>query len=160
MGNAKKGITFTWSDPGAKSVHLQKAMPSFSFEFYPPKTDKATAFLFSTLEELSALDPPFVSIAYRADGSSRERTLEVVRRLQREIGVESMAHLTCRGHSREDVERILQDLEHAGIRSTIQRSACRFRHPEGATGARRISLPCRRVLHEILRHPPAADSSG
>src|SRR5436190_1386709 len=82
---------------------LDPAHPCFSFEFFPPKTDEGTANLLRTLEELAPLEPGFVSVTYGAGGSTRDRTLELVERIKSTTGIEAMAHLTCVGHTREEL---------------------------------------------------------
>jgi methylenetetrahydrofolate reductase (NADPH) len=76
---------------------LAHKRPVFSFEFFPPKTEKGEQVLWRSLEQLAPLAPDFVSVTYGAGGSTRARTLELVGRIKRELGVEPMAHLTCVG---------------------------------------------------------------
>jgi methylenetetrahydrofolate reductase (NADPH) len=97
--------------PGAK--------PVFSFEFFPPKTDEGRAALIATIRELAALAPAFVSVTYGAGGSTRDRTLELVTYIKRELGIEAMAHLTCVGSSRAELSAILDRLDSAGIENVI-----------------------------------------
>ena len=89
-----------------------RGRPVFSFEFFPPKTDAGAAALMAAVADLEeALEPDFVSVTNGAGGSTRERTLEVVTRIQREVGLTAMAHLTCAGASEpeicEEVGRLL-----------------------------------------------------
>ncbi|MCB1308862.1 MAG: methylenetetrahydrofolate reductase [NAD(P)H] [Leptospiraceae bacterium] len=93
--------------------------PVFSFEFFPPKNEKGEAQLYATLEELRAHHPDFVSVTYGAGGSTRDRTLEWVRAIQDRFGMLAMAHYTCIGSSRVDVEKMLSDLYSAGIRNIM-----------------------------------------
>ncbi|MEQ8766265.1 MAG: methylenetetrahydrofolate reductase [NAD(P)H] [Planctomycetota bacterium] len=93
--------------------------PVFSFEFFPPKSDQGVETLFETIRELHALSPSFVSVTYGAGGSTRERTIELVGRIKREIGLEAMAHLTCVGHSRDEIGEILDRLAAAGIENVL-----------------------------------------
>ena len=74
-----------------------------SFEFFPPKTDEGVHALFEVLLELVDLEPGFVSVTYGAGGSTRQRTLDLVSRIKRETGIEAMSHLTCVGHSRDEL---------------------------------------------------------
>ena len=73
-----------------------------SFEFFPPNDDAGFASLFETIEALKALDPSYVSVTYGAGGSTRRKTVELVKRIKHEIGIESMAHLTCVGANRDE----------------------------------------------------------
>jgi methylenetetrahydrofolate reductase (NADPH) len=93
--------------------------PSFSFEFFPPKDDAALDALFQTISELAALDPAFVSITYGAGGRTRDRTIEVVTRIKRVTGIEAMAHLTCVGHSREELATLLDRFRDAGVENVL-----------------------------------------
>jgi len=80
--------------------------PIFSFEFFPPRTDEAAEELFEAVQELKdRYRPDFISVTYGAGGSTRERGLNVVRRIQNEIGLTTLAHLTCVGHTSEEHER-------------------------------------------------------
>src|SRR5256885_5743266 len=89
--------------------------PLFSFEFFPPKTPEGLQNLYRTIEELRVLNPAFVSVTYGAGGGTRALTLEVVRRVKHDIGIESAAHLTCVGHSRAQIHALLQRIVDAGI---------------------------------------------
>jgi methylenetetrahydrofolate reductase (NADPH) len=80
---------------------------SFSFEFFPPKTDRASDELFGTIAQLQALQPSFVSVTYGAGGSTRGRTHDLVVRIQRETRLTAVSHLTCVCHQREEIEAIL-----------------------------------------------------
>ena len=71
--------------------------PVFSFEFFPPKTETGEQNLYAALSELRTLEPAFVSVTYGAGGSSREKTIEIVKRIKEEFGLEAMAHFTCVG---------------------------------------------------------------
>ena len=109
---------------------LRKDEPSFSFEFFPPKTDEATAALFENVAKLKQLEPDFVSVTYGAAGSTRDGTVEVSSRIQNELGIETMAHLSCVGETREGLEAILDRLGEAGIENVL---ALRGDPPRGAT---------------------------
>jgi methylenetetrahydrofolate reductase (NADPH) len=86
---------------------LLAAGPTFSFEFFPPKTDEAQVTLERTLTELEPLRPSFVSVTYGAGGSTRERTHEIVVKLLRSTTMTPMAHLTCAAHTRAELADIL-----------------------------------------------------
>ena len=88
---------------------------TFSFEFFPPKSDEAHAQLVRTLRELQPLDPSFVSVTYGAGGSTRERTHDLVVGLHRTTAMNPMAHLTCVGHTRLELADILVRYGKAGI---------------------------------------------
>ena len=90
-----------------------------SFEFFPPKTDEAAVALERTIAELAPLEPSFVSVTYGAGGSTRERTRDVVINIEREIGITAMAHLTCVGHSREQLTQLLGEYADAGVANIL-----------------------------------------
>ncbi|MCS7057718.1 MAG: methylenetetrahydrofolate reductase [NAD(P)H] [Meiothermus sp.] len=111
------------------SALFRQNRPLFSFEFFPPKTPQGEASLFRTLHELKPLRPAFVSITYGAGGSERRKTTEWAARIQREVGLTAMAHLTCVGHTREELRSILQGYAEAGIQNVM---ALRGDPPRGA----------------------------
>ncbi len=98
---------------------LGRGQPTISFEFFPPKTDQGFATLFKTIEHLRPLKPSYVSVTYGAGGSSRQQTVDLVERIQSQIGIRSMAHLTCLGHTADEIGGILDDLWNAGIRNVL-----------------------------------------
>lgn len=91
----------------AKIGDLLRAGRTFSFEFFPPKTDDAQLTLGRTIAELEPLQPAFVSVTYGAGGSTRARTRDVVTWVRRETEINPMAHLTCQGHTRAEIVDIL-----------------------------------------------------
>ena len=92
---------------------------TFSFEFSPPRTPDAVIRLFETAERLRGLAPTFVSVTYGAGGSTRRNTIDVVTRLQHELGITAAAHLTCVGHSRAELREILGELAARGIENLM-----------------------------------------
>jgi len=94
---------------------LGQGQPTVSFEFFPPKTDAGFAALFRTIDELRPIRPSYVSVTYGAGGSTRAKTVELVERIQRDLGIRSMAHLTCVGHTQTEIGDVLDDLWAAGI---------------------------------------------
>jgi len=106
-----------------------RGRPVFSFEFFPPKTDKGAENLMRTVSELrEAMDPHFVSVTYGAGGSTRDRTLELVTRIQNDLGITSMAHMTCVGATKEEIHEVVQRLVSSGIENIL---ALRGDAPEG-----------------------------
>ncbi|MFQ5492139.1 MAG: methylenetetrahydrofolate reductase [NAD(P)H] [Phycisphaerae bacterium] len=90
---------------------LETATPSLSFEFFPPKDDIGFWDLYHTIESLKPLDPTFVSVTYGAAGSTRSKTLDLVGRIKNQLGVESMAHLTCVGSTAQALGDILDQVK-------------------------------------------------
>ena len=96
-----------------------KGTPVVSFEFFPPKTDAGFEALFRTIAELKQLEPSFVSVTWGAGGSTRRKTVELVARIENEIGITAMAHLSCVGSTRADLQATLDQLEAAGIENVL-----------------------------------------
>ncbi len=92
--------------------------PSFSFEFFPPKTLQGAASLLDTVKKLNEFHPSFVSITYGAGGSSRELTRNLVTDIQSQ-GINTVPHLTCVGHSEAELEQILEGYVRAGSRAVL-----------------------------------------
>ncbi len=97
----------------------QRIKPAISIEFFPPKTEAGEQALASRIEEFRAFHPAFCSITYGAGGSTRERTLLWAHRLKHDYGLETMCHLTCVGHSRDELRRILEQLRDDGIENIM-----------------------------------------
>lgn len=93
--------------------------PFFSFEFFPPRDDAGTERLFETIEMLRPLHPAFVSVTYGAGGSSRTRTIELAKRVARELDLTVLAHVTCVGSSRAELRTVFDDLARAGIENIL-----------------------------------------
>jgi methylenetetrahydrofolate reductase (NADPH) len=93
--------------------------PVFSFEFFPPKTEAGEANLYAALAELRTLEPSFVSVTYGAGGSTREKTLEIVKRIREEYGLEAMAHFTCVGATVAELRMTLDEMRGAGIDNVL-----------------------------------------
>ena len=79
----------------------------FSFEFFPPKTEKGVVNLRKTRDELARLEPRFFSVTFGAGGSTRERTFDTVREIQRESGIQASPHLSCIGSTKDNIRDIL-----------------------------------------------------
>jgi methylenetetrahydrofolate reductase (NADPH) len=102
-----------------------------SFEFFPPGNPEMEATLWKSVERLAPLGPRFVSVTYGADGSTRERTHNVVTRIQRETALIGAPHLTCVGSSRAEVLDIARQYWDQGVRNLV---ALRGDPPQGQTG--------------------------
>jgi methylenetetrahydrofolate reductase (NADPH) len=107
---------------------LAARSPCFSFEFFPPKDDAGGEQLLATIAELRPFQPGFVSVTYGAGGSSRRLTVELVKRIKSETGIETVAHLTCVGSSRGEIAAVLDDLVAGGIENVL---ALRGDPPQG-----------------------------
>ncbi|MDO5682635.1 MAG: methylenetetrahydrofolate reductase [NAD(P)H] [Propionibacteriaceae bacterium] len=117
--------------------------PLFSFEFFPPATEEAETVLWRTIRELEALSPDFISVTYGANGSTRDRTINVTRRISQETTLRTMGHLTCVSQSRQDVRRVVGAYADAGVRHILAvrgdppggPTAPWVQHPEGLRNA-------------------------
>ncbi len=103
---------------------------SFSFEFFPPKDDKSAQALLRAAERLQGLNPAYVSVTWGAGGSTRRKTLDVVQMIKSRFGLESMAHLTCVGASKTEIDAVLADIDARGIENVL---ALRGDPPQGDT---------------------------
>lgn len=92
---------------------------TFSFEFFPPKSEEESALLGRTLQDLEPLEPSFVSVTYRGGPSSRWPTHDLVVFIRENTLITPMAHLVCVGHRREELIEILGDLKEAGIENVL-----------------------------------------
>lgn len=104
---------------------------TFSFEFFPPKSEKAWDQLFHTIADLMPLQPSWVSVTYGAGGSTRENTHNLVVRINQETELTVVSHLTCVCSSRDDILKILERYHEHGIENIL---ALRGDPPAGQTG--------------------------
>lgn len=107
---------------------LQRGDHSFSFEFFPPKDEAGERQLWQAIRELEPLRPTFVSVTYGAGGSTRERTVGITARIAQDTTLTPMGHLTCVGHTEEELRRIIGTYIASGVRNIM---ALRGDPPEG-----------------------------
>lgn len=93
--------------------------PTLSVEFFPPKTDEGLATLRRTVDELEPLDLSYVSVTYGAGGSNRDRTRDLVIEINRDQPYPAMAHLTCMGHTRQELDDLLADYDANGVHNIL-----------------------------------------
>jgi len=111
--------------------------PVVSLEFFPPKTEEGERRFFEqTVPALNALKPDFCSVTYGAGGSTRDKTLAIVERIQREHALPTLTHLTCVGSTREEIRAVLHQARVAGVRNILALRGdpppgTEFRKPEG-----------------------------
>ncbi len=126
--------------------------PSFSFEFFPPRTDEGERNLGRALAELSRLKPTFVSVTYGAGGSvpEKRKTVDIVAHLKRDFGMEAMAHFTCVGATTGELRGMLDTMRDAGIENVL---ALRGDPPKGQSEwtATEGGLEYSRELIEMIR---------
>jgi 5,10-methylenetetrahydrofolate reductase len=94
---------------------LERGDRSFSFEFFPPKDEAGEEQLWQAITELEPYGPTFVSVTYGAGGTTRDRTVAITERIARETSLLPVAHLTCVGHTVEEISCILDELRDAGV---------------------------------------------
>ena len=109
---------------------FRSGTPVVSFEFFPPKTEEGVETLYKTSGELRSCRPSFVSVTYGAGGSTRDRTIELVTRIQRDLGLTTMAHLTCVGSTKAEIREVLKRLVGGGVQNVL---ALRGDPPKGET---------------------------
>jgi methylenetetrahydrofolate reductase (NADPH) len=127
--------------------------PSFSFEFFPPRTDEGERNLGSALAELSRMDPTFVSVTYGAAGSTtqKRKTVDIVSSIKATHGLEAMAHFTCVGATVGELREMLDAMRDSGIQNVL---ALRGDPPAGETEwkATEGGLEYSRELIELIRN--------
>ena len=123
---------------------LHSGRPRFSFEFFPPKSDSGAKSLFETIAHLRPIRPLYVSVTYGAAGSSRDYTVELAGRIRSELGLETLAHLTCIDQSRSEIAQTMDALTGSGVRNVL---ALRGDPPNGS----------RAVIPDEERLPYAVD---
>ena len=109
----------------------KKYKPSFSFEFYPPKTPEAVGKLHTTQAELAKLNPDFFSVTFGAGGSTRDRTFETVMDIYKKTGIEAAPHISCIGNLNDEIKAILDTYKNNGIKRIV---ALRGDLPSGSVG--------------------------
>ncbi|MBU0480107.1 MAG: methylenetetrahydrofolate reductase [NAD(P)H] [Proteobacteria bacterium] len=110
---------------------LEKEKTSFSFEFFPPKTEESWNALFFHIKDLMPLKPSYVSVTYGAGGSTRDNTHDLVVRINKETDLTAVSHLTCVGSTRNEMKSILENYSASGISNIL---ALRGDPPKGQTG--------------------------
>jgi methylenetetrahydrofolate reductase (NADPH) len=153
---------------------LSQRRPVFSFEFFPPKTPEGVVALFETVEALKPLAPDYVSVTYGAGGATRDGTTEIATRILRDHGIETMAHLSCVGETREGLAELLERFADAGIENVLAlrgdppRGQEEFVQPEGGLASAADLTGFIRERHDFAIggacfpevHPEAKDLDG
>ena len=98
---------------------INKGRPTFSFEFFPPKSERASESLFETIKDLESLAPSYVSITYGAGGTTRERTHDLVEKILEKTTLIPIPHLTCVQHTEEEISNILKRYSDKGISNIL-----------------------------------------
>ena len=124
---------------------------TYSFEFFPPRTDEAERQLEKALQELQPLHPSFVSVTYGAGGSTRERTRDIVLRINHDMAMTAMAHLTCAGHTSEELTDIVAGYGSHGVENILALAGDPPAVPEGAVPAPEGDFRYALELVELIR---------
>lgn len=106
------------SDRGIREL-IESGERSFSFEFFPPRDEAGEEQLWQAITELEPYRPTFVSVTYGAGGTTRDRTVAITEKIARETDLVPVAHLTCVGHTREEIVSVLRAFDRAGVRHVM-----------------------------------------
>jgi len=123
--------------PSRVSDLLSEGRPTFSFELFPPKTEQGLEALWRTVAELERLGPDFVSVTYGAGGTTRDRTLEITRRLALTTDLLPVGHLTCVGAGTGELEEVVDQFAEAGVSNILALRG----DPPGGPGAPWVPHP-------------------
>lgn len=103
-----------------KLIELFKTKkPVTSFEIFPPKLDIPIESIYSKLDDFKNLEPDFISVTYGAGGSAKDRTIEIASKIKNDYHIECMAHFTCVGHSKEEIDSLLDSLKAEGLDNVL-----------------------------------------
>jgi methylenetetrahydrofolate reductase (NADPH) len=145
-------------------MHIQDIFKArtttFSFEFFPPKTDQASDELFTTIAHLQALQPSFVSVTYGAGGSTRERTHDLVVRIQRETMLTAVSHLTCVCHNLDEISAILDRYAGSAIENILALGGDPPKNIANFNRSRDAFQYAEQLVRFIREHRGSSDSRG
>jgi len=142
---------------------FQRDRTTLSFEFFPPRTVEAWDDLFHRISEFQSLGPSFVSVTYGAGGSTRERTHDLVLRLKNDVALDTVPHLTCIGHTRDEIHAILERYAAAGVSNIM---ALRGDMPIGSAPRDRskddfkYAVDLVKFIKQFNRHSSHGDARG
>lgn len=133
---------------------------TFSFEFFPPKTDEASEDLFANIAQLQELRPSFVSVTYGAGGSTRERTHDLIVRIQRETDLTAVSHLTCVCHTEDQLAGILDRYADSGVENILALGGDPPKNLAGYVRANDAFGNAEGLVRFIRSRPKAPDARG
>ena len=103
-----------------KITEIHKRQKSLSFEIFPPKKDAELDNIDDTLDVLCELDPDYISVTFGAGGSvNGNRTVEIAKRIKNKYGIEPVVHLTCLHYSKDEIDRMAENIVHEGIQNVL-----------------------------------------
>ena len=92
---------------------------NISFEVFPPKTDDAYDKVVGAVDEIAKVKPSFISVTYGAGGGTSKNTVKIAAHIQNDLGVDSIAHLTCVSSSKDEVHRVVSEIKESGIQNIL-----------------------------------------
>lgn len=98
---------------------FKQKKPVVSFEIFPPKKDVPLESIYDSLEQFKLLSPDYISVTYGAGGSQKDRTVEIASKIKNEYNIECMAHFTCMGHSKEEIDHMLIALKENNLKNIL-----------------------------------------
>ncbi|MFA6893085.1 MAG: methylenetetrahydrofolate reductase, partial [Synergistaceae bacterium] len=99
--------------------YFEQMRPTMTFEIFPPKGSGDLASIFATVDALASLAPDLISVTYGAGGTSRENTVEIASQIQNGYAIPALAHLTCAGNSKDEVDPVLRTLSENGVKNIL-----------------------------------------
>ncbi|MDD4159434.1 MAG: methylenetetrahydrofolate reductase [NAD(P)H] [Synergistaceae bacterium] len=99
--------------------YFEQARPTITFEIFPPKGSGDLASIFATVDALASLAPDLISVTYGAGGTSRENTVEIASQIQNSYAIPALAHLTCAGNSKDQIDPVLRTLSDNGVKNIL-----------------------------------------
>ncbi|QDV33538.1 methylenetetrahydrofolate reductase [NAD(P)H] [Tautonia plasticadhaerens] len=139
---------------------LDRDRTTFSFEFFPPKTAQASEDLFMTISQLQELQPSFVSVTYGAGGTTRDRTHELILRIQGETNLTAVSHLTSVCHTREELSAILDRYAASGVENILALRGDPPRDLDGYDRANDAFQYAEELVRFIASHPRSPHARG
>lgn len=136
---------------------LARRSPSFSFEFFPPRSEEGRCQLLATLQELETLAPAFVSITYGAGGTTRELTQDLVIQIKTKTSLEPIPHLTCIGHEEAEIEELLARYAQAGVDNILALRGDKLLGQKSRAEAFPYAADLVRKIRQFPSHPHSTD---
>ena len=153
-------VSYALRPPTIGELLHEGARPLFSFELFPPKDDDQAKVLWDTVRRLEALGPDFVSVTYGASGSTRDRTHDLVVRIEKETDLTAVSHLTCVCHNLDEMTAILDRYAMSGIKNVLALSGDPPRDKPNYDRAQDAFRYAEQLVRFIRSRPNAPDRRG